>query len=64
MNFKEEAEKFATMLIHMAGCLRYYNEMSNLPNCNTCGKQQTCEYVRKPGEPQRINCPLWEEMYG
>jgi PHP family Zn ribbon phosphoesterase len=30
-----------------------------LPNCNDCGNRDTCEYVPKPGEIARINCPLW-----
>lgn len=32
------------------------------PNCNTCGKNNTCKYVPTEGETVRINCPLWEEI--
>lgn len=33
--------------------------VSNLPSCNDCGGKKTCEYIPKPGQYARINCPLW-----
>lgn len=35
--------------------------VSELPNCNDCGKALSCEYKPRWGAPARINCPLWEK---
>ena len=35
--------------------------VSELPNCNDCGKVLSCEYKPRWGAPARINCPLWEK---
>jgi hypothetical protein len=39
----------------------YADQLAPLPNCNDCGNRDTCEYVPKPGEFTRINCPLWRD---
>lgn len=42
---------------------RFHSEqVSKLPNCNECGAAKTCEYIPRPGEMARINCPLWRPM--
>lgn len=33
--------------------------VAKLPSCNDCGAARLCEYIPKPGEFARINCPLW-----
>ena len=43
------------------GKAMYFDRVSRLPDCNTCGKQITCEYAPAWGETTRINCPLWKE---
>ena len=55
----EDAKDFSRMLRYVQDCIRYYQEMKSLPNCNTCGKRD-CKYKPGWGLPVRINCPLWE----
>lgn len=50
----------ADMKANIIGCISYYNRISALPDCNTCGRQTTCGHCPEPGEQTRINCPLWE----
>ena len=33
-------------------------------HCNDCGIKNKCEYVPKPGQKVRWNCPLWKERKG
>ena len=37
----------------------YVDNISRLPDCNTCLKNSTCEFRPKLGEYCRINCPAW-----
>lgn len=37
----------------------YADNISKLPDCNTCLKKNTCEFVPRYGEYCRINCPVW-----
>lgn len=37
----------------------YADNISKLPDCNTCLKKNTCEFVPRYGEYCRINCPAW-----
>jgi hypothetical protein len=37
----------------------FYEEISSLPDCNTCMKKNLCEFRPRPGEHCRINCPAW-----
>lgn len=37
----------------------YVNNISKLPDCNTCLKKGVCEFVPRAGEYCRINCPAW-----
>ena len=41
---------------------KFHSErISELHDCNDCGKKSKCEYEVRPGEYCRINCPHWEE---
>lgn len=37
----------------------FADNISKLPNCNTCLKQNRCEFMPRWGEYCRINCPAW-----
>jgi hypothetical protein len=37
----------------------FADNISKLPDCNTCLKQNRCEFVPRWGEYCRINCPAW-----
>lgn len=37
----------------------FVDNISKLPDCNTCLKKNLCEFKPKYGEYCRINCPLW-----
>lgn len=40
---------------------KFHSEaVSKLPDCNTCGKRRSCEYVPRLGAYTRPNCPHWE----
>lgn len=39
----------------------YADNISKLPDCNTCLKNGTCEFRPKLGEYCRINCHAWAE---
>ena len=45
---------------YVMGCMIFTERVSNMPNCNTCGKKISCEYVPRLGDDVRFNCPLWE----
>ena len=32
-------------------------------DCNICNKKNTCEYVPKPGQMVRYNCPWFESFF-
>lgn len=37
----------------------FADNISKLPDCNTCLKQNRCEFMPRWGEYCRINCPEW-----
>ena len=39
----------------------YVDKISELPDCNTCLNNNTCEFRPKLGEYCRINCHAWVE---
>lgn len=39
----------------------FYERIIALHSCNDCGSRNSCEYAPRPGQPIRINCPLWAE---
>jgi len=46
-------------LYYIAESLRDLDKIVSLPNCNGCGKLNTCEYRPAWGRMTRYNCPLW-----
>lgn len=57
---KEEKQIFAELLQYAADCIRYYERIASLPDCNNCGiAPKGCMYLPKWGEEIRINCPHW-----
>lgn len=37
----------------------FADNISRLPDCNTCSKKGMCEFLPKYGNYCRINCPHW-----
>ena len=37
----------------------FMDNISKLPDCNTCLKKTMCEFLPKYGDYCRINCPAW-----
>ena len=37
----------------------FADNISKLPDCNTCLKKNLCEFMPKYGEYCHINCPAW-----
>ena len=55
-----EKRTFADLLNYAADCIRYYERIATLPNCNDCGmSSKGCMYLPTWGEEVRINCPHW-----
>lgn len=47
-------------LVAKLDSLQFFEEnITKLPNCNTCLKKNMCEFVPRAGEYCRINCPAW-----
>lgn len=41
--------------------LNAYRDIQNTGNCNWCSDKLICQYVPKPGETVRYNCPFFKE---
>ena len=41
--------------------LKALRSIWELNDCTKCGNKYDCEYVVKPGQPVRYNCPLFEK---
>lgn len=54
-------EELVKDMSYISSCLKSYEEILNLPNCQNCGKIGSCEYAPEWGQLVRYNCPLWEE---
>ena len=55
-----EKQVFAELLRYASDCVRYYERIASLPDCNNCGMANNgCRYLPKWGEEVRINCPHW-----
>ena len=46
---------------YILDALRAYREIVDSGDCNRCGKKKGCEYVPKPGQLVRYNCPFYEQ---
>ena len=44
--------------------LMAYRNIVDSGDCNRCGKKKTCEFVPKPGQLVRYNCPFYKRMEG
>lgn len=58
---KSKCQKAIEGLRYAEGCILYFERMSKLPDCNTCGKKLACKYCPDYGEPVRVNCFAWEK---
>lgn len=56
----QERMKVIHALNYLAACVKTVDQIQDLPDCNTCGREN-CEYRPRWGEAVRLNCPLWEE---
>ena len=41
----------------------FADNISKLPDCNTCFKKDMCEFIPRYGDYTRINCPHWLEYF-
>lgn len=51
----------AALLYKAADAIRLSERLMALHDCNDCGRPG-CQYIPDPGQPTRMNCPLWKEM--
>ena len=42
--------------------LMAYRSMCQTGSCNFCGNRKGCEYIPKPGETVRYNCPFYTKV--
>ena len=47
---------------YILDCLQALRNITETGNCNECGKKWECEYVPRPGQQVRYNCPHFERM--
>ena len=55
----EAADAIEELSAKVNGLQFYVDNISKLPDCNTCMKKPMCEFMPKYGEYCRINCPAW-----
>ena len=55
----EAADAIEELSGKVDGLQFFADNISKLPDCNTCMKKHTCEFMPKYGEYCRINCPAW-----
>lgn len=39
-----------------------YRRLCQTGSCNFCGNRKECEYIPKPGDTVRYNCPFYTEV--
>ena len=49
---------------YIRDALMAHRNIVNSGDCNRCGKKETCEYVPKPGQLVRYNCPFYKKTEG
>lgn len=57
--FDQDREELIRLIISICDHARLGYEISTFHSCNDCGVKRECEYLPKPGEFVRWNCPLW-----
>ena len=55
----EAANAIEELSAKVDGLQFFVDNISKLPDCNTCLKKNICEFMPKYGEYCRINCPAW-----
>jgi len=55
-------ELISTICNRINAAVNMYDTIITLNTCNSCNKNNSCEYVPEEGETVRLNCPLWEEI--
>ncbi len=56
---KEAADAIEELSAKVKSLQFFEDNISKLPNCNTCLKKNLCEFMPEYGEYCRINCPAW-----
>ena len=57
--FPRAADAIEELSGKVDGLQFFADNISKLPDCNTCMKKHTCEFMPEYGEYCRINCPAW-----
>lgn len=57
--YAEAADAIEELSARVDSLQFFADNISKLPDCNTCLKKTTCEFLPRPGEYCRINCPAW-----
>lgn len=58
---KDRLSNLISNMRYLIDCLESLRIIHELPCCNDCGKVKECEYVPKPGQIVRYNCPFHEK---
>lgn len=56
---REAADAIEELSAKIESLQNFADNISKLPDCNTCLKKTMCEYLPKLGDYCRINCPAW-----
>ena len=51
-------------IAYILDTLMAYRNIVDSGDCNRCGKKKTCEFVPKPGQLVRYNCPFYKRAEG
>lgn len=57
--FNEAADAIEELSAKVDSLQIFADNISKLPDCNTCLKKNICEFMPEYGEYCRINCPAW-----
>lgn len=57
--FKKAADAIEELSAKVDSLQIFADNISKLPDCNTCLKKTMCEFLPKWGDYCRINCPHW-----
>ena len=56
---KQAADAIEELSAKVESLQFFADNISKLPDCNTCLKKNMCEFMPNYGEYTRINCPAW-----
>ena len=58
----EEKQVFSELLRYASDCIKFYERVSLLPNCNDCWwTNKGCMCLPEWGTDVRFNCPHWRD---